>query len=132
MLIEFLSRVFPNSFGALYQQLIWGVYEARLTTWRRPDGPNLNTLAAKTIDSMGIDGLLVCFTDRLTTAPLAAEAIEQEISSNLRLRWPNASVSMPSIPPGPVAIHPEYWRTPGRWEARTSWPWAEFEARCIH
>lgn len=131
LLIDYLSNIFPHSFGKMHQQMIWGVYPARLTTWRRPGGRKLNTLAAKTIDNMGIDGLLVCFTDRLTITPLAADAVEQEISSTLRLRWPSASVPMPHIPLEPIAIHPEYWRTPGRWEQHTSWRWADFEANCL-
>jgi hypothetical protein len=127
-LISYLASLFPASFGQSYQKMIWGVYPARLTTW---NSGQKNTLAAKTVATMGVDGLLVCYTDRLTITPLAAEAIEQEISSNLRLRWPSASVPMPVLPPGPVAIHPEYWRTPGRREHQTSWPWAEFQANCL-
>ena len=131
LLIDHLSNIFPRSLGKLLPQMIWGVYPARLTTWRRPVGQKLNRLAAKTIDNMGIDGMLACFTDRLTITPLAAESIEQEISSNLRLRWPSASVPMPQIPIEPVAIHPEYWRTPSRWEQKTSWRWTDFQANCL-
>lgn len=128
MLIDYLAKIFSANFGQSYQNMIWGVYPARLTTW---NSGKKRTVARKTVTTMGIEGLLVCYTDRLTITPLAAEAIEQEISSNLRLRWPSASVPMPGLPAGPVAIHPEYWRTPGRWEQQTSWPWAEFQANCL-
>jgi hypothetical protein len=130
MLIDYLSLLFP-AFGQSYQQMVWGVYPARLTTWQRPAGMGLDDLTRRTFTDMGVEGLLVCYTDRLTITPLAAEEIEQEISSNLRLRWPTAAVAMPTLPPQPVTVHPEYWRTPGRWEQETSWTWPDFQANCL-
>jgi hypothetical protein len=127
-LINWLSQVFPQ-FGQLHKKMIWGIYSAALTTLSRQPGQDF--LAARTITNMGVEGLLVCYTDRLTIAPLAADAIEQEISSNLKPSWPTSSVPMPKVPPGPVAIHPEYWRTPGRWVQQTSWTWDEFKKNCL-
>lgn len=80
---------------------------------------------------MGIEGLLVCYTDRLTITPLTAEEIEQEVSLQLRPNWLSPSVAMPPLPPQPLAIHPEYWKTPARWEHQTSWPWLAFQANCL-
>lgn len=125
LLIEFLSDLF--SFKNDLTQLVWGVYPAVLTTWlRKPDD-----LSSQTFENMGIEGLLVCYTDRLTITPLAADEIEQEVSLKLRPNWSLRGVSMPRLPPQPVALHPEYWRTPARWERQTSWPWAEFQAQCL-
>jgi hypothetical protein len=130
MLIDYLSMLIP-AFGQSHQNLVWGVYPARLTTWQRPAGTSLDDLARRTLTDMGVEGLLVCFTDRLTITPLAAEEIEQEISSNLRLRWPAGPVPLPALAPQPATVHPEYWRTPGRWEQQTSWTWPHFQANCL-
>lgn len=125
LFVTFLSNLF--SFNKADPQLVWGVYPAVLTTWLRKS----NALSSKTFENMGIDGLLVCYTDRLTITPLAAREIEQEVRQSLPPNWPSASVAMPPLPPQPVALHPEYWRTPARWEHQTSWLWPEFEANCL-
>src|SRR5262249_22724430 len=43
--------------------------------WQRPTG-GLDDLSSRTFENMGVEGLLVCYTDRLTITPLAAEEIE--------------------------------------------------------
>jgi hypothetical protein len=125
MLVNFLAKLF--SFNPAHPRMVWGVYPARLTTWlRKPDD-----LSSRTFVNLGIEGLLVCYTDRLTITPLAADEIEQEVSLKLRPNWSSPGVALPRLPPRPVAVHPEYWRTPARWEHQTSWPWAAFQANCL-
>lgn len=125
LIIKFLSNLF--SFSNALTQLVWGVYPATLTTWlRRPAD-----LSSQTFENMGIEGLLVCYTDRLTITPLAADEIEQEVSLKLRPNWPSPGLIMPVLPAQPAALHPEYWRTPARWERQMSWTWAEFQANCL-
>ncbi len=126
LLIQYLSSLFV-AFRQHHAQMVWGFYPARLTTWRRPAGAKLNDLGTQTFTDMGVDGLLVCFTDRLTITPLAADEIQQEITS----RSPPGAIPLPDLSSQPVAVHPEYWRTPGRWEQQTSWSWAEFQANCL-
>ena len=77
MLIGYLSLRFPAFECGAYQQMVWGVYPARLTTLRRQAGTLPDDLATRTFTDMGIEGLLVCYTDRLTITPLAAEEIER-------------------------------------------------------
>jgi hypothetical protein len=129
LFITYLGQVFP----VVQQQqprLEWGVYPARLVTLNSafPGVAGTRPLDSRKYLDMGIERLLVCYTDRLTITPLAAENIGSVVATN----WPPTAVPFPGLPRVPrVPVHPEYWQVPLLWDGRSIMNWSEFELNCL-
>ena len=126
--IDHLSAVFP-AFGARRAGLEWGVYSGRLVTMGRGyhQAGDYGPLGARRFHNMGIDRLLVCYTDRLTIAPLAARNIASTVAINL----PPPGAALPGRALPPVEVNPDYWQTPLLWERRGAKTWREFQLDCL-
>jgi hypothetical protein len=126
--IDHLSAVFP-SFGGLQTRLEWGVYSGRLATMGKgfhSPGDNA-TVGTRKLHNLGIDRLLVCYTDRLTIAPLAASNIVATVAINL----PQSGATLPSQELPAIKVNPDYWKMPLLWDRRGSMTWREFQLDCL-
>jgi hypothetical protein len=129
LLIAHLCAVFP-ALRAQQTKAEWGVYSGRLVSvdTQFPGVGDTRYLGTRKYVDMGIDRLLVCYTDRLTIAPRAAE----NVAATVAARWARTGTPLPNVGLPPIDVLRDYWQVPLLWERRGVMRWREFELDCLN